>query len=227
MIILPAFQLGLFPEVVVIYPFTFCVTLNGSLLRTYTELLAFTISFGKVFCGPSSHQVEEALFWIVLRLAPASFIWWPWVLVPEEGVNKLISVPLSSKQLVVSDTPIVSVLCPIPHVVLFYSRLERQTCSVIACRNCCAHSVILGALLWSFSVSTVPLFFQMKGSELHPVFKVWMERGLSVWYNDFLILCSFPNNPEHMICLFWLLSSIELVFSWTCLSYTEELTFEC
>lgn len=113
-----------------------------------------------------------------------------------------------------------------PHIPLFILGWRDLTCSVIARRNCCTHSVILGALLWSFSISTVPLFFEMKGSELQPVFKVWVEHGLPMWYNDFLILCSFPNNPEHTICLFWLLSSIELVFSWTCLSYTEDLTFE-
>lgn len=181
----------------------------------YTELLAFTTSFGKVFHRPASHQVEEALFWIVMHLAPASFIWWPQVLVPEEGVSKLISVTL-----------IVSIFPPYPTYSSFVLGWRHLTSSVIACRNCCTHSVILGALLWSFSISTVPPFFEMKGSELHPVFKVRVEHELSVWYNDFLILCSFPNNPEHTICLFWLLSSIELIFSWTRLSYTEELTFE-
>lgn len=60
-----------------------------------------------------------------------------------------------------------------PHTPLFILGWRDLTCSVIARRNCCAHSVILGALLWSFSISTVPLFFEMKGSELQPVRCGW------------------------------------------------------
>lgn len=82
---------------------------------------------------------------------------------------------------------------PYPTYSSFILGWRGPTCSVIACRNCYAHSVILGALLWSFPISTVPLFFEMQGSELHPISKVWVEHGLSVWYNDFLSCCvPFP-----------------------------------
>lgn len=64
--------------------------------------------------GPSA----GLLFWIVLQLTPVSFIWSPQVLVLEEGVNKLISVILSSKQLVVSYAPVVSIVSPMPCVLL-------------------------------------------------------------------------------------------------------------
>lgn len=134
------------------------------------------------------------------------------VLVRKEGVSKLMSDPLSSTQLgwCCQMLPLYP-SCPLyPTYSSFILGWRDPTCSIIAHRNC-AHSVILGALLWSFSISAASLFFEMQGSERHPLFKVWVNMDFE-WYNDFLILCSFPNSPEHMICLFWLFSSTELVY---------------
>lgn len=103
-----------------------------------------------------------------------------------------------------------------PHLTnssFFFQGRKIPTHLVFAYRSCSTHAVSTSPPLKLFQFycpypCPLCLFFP---SELHPVFQVWVEHGIPEWYN-FLILCSCPNNPEHVICLFWPLPSANLVF---------------
>lgn len=96
-----------------------------SLLRTCTlSFLRLRHPLGRHSAGLLVTRLKKHFFGLFCTWLLLSFIWWPRLLVAEEGVNKLISVPLSSKQLVVSDIPIL--FCPpYPTYSSLYSRLER------------------------------------------------------------------------------------------------------
>lgn len=146
-----------------------------------------------------------------LHLDLDSFIWWPWVLVAENGVNKLISIPLSSKQLVMLDAAIVSVLSTVPHVILDGGDL---TPSVTACRACCTPSTTFVGLF--LKLFCCPLVFFRCTCNLRCGWNAVFQCGTMVfWFCvPFLIILSAP--------LAW----FELVFSWTCLPHAEEFTLE-
>lgn len=184
-----------------------CTILDGSLFWGCTLKFCLYDIIWEGVLQACSHQVEEALFGIVLHLASARFIWWPEFLYwKRESASFSLSLsPLDDLRC--PTLPLSPSCSPYPTYFSFNLGWRDPTYSVTACRNCCTYSVIPGALLWSFFVSTVPVFWDA-GAQLHPVFKVWVEHELPVWYNDFLIPCSFPKNPEHTNCLFWLRSDI-------------------
>lgn len=102
------------------------------------------------------------------------FLWiiqWPLVLVLEE-VLKSLSLSLLSMQLVVSDTPIISVFSLVSHELyspyLFnFPQLKVPACSAILCRN------LFFVTLSPRSVSSRSAVPEMKGSDL------WLGLSLS------------------------------------------------
>lgn len=151
-----------------------CTTLNGSLFRGCVPWnSAFTTSFVKVFCRPAGASLKKCFFGIVLHLAPARFIWWP----------KFLYWKRESTSWCLSLSPADSLWCPMlqlppsrsPYPTYFSFNLgwRDPTYSVIACRNCCTHSVDLGALLWSCRICCPHVFWDA-GAQLHAVFKVWV-----------------------------------------------------
>lgn len=140
-----------------------CTILDGSVFWGCTLKFCLYDIIWEGVLQACSHQVEEALFGIVLHLASARFIWWP----------KFLYWKRESASFTLSLSPLDNLRCPAlplspscsPYPTYFSFNLgwRDPTYSVTACRNYCTYSVILGALLWSFFVSTVPLFFEMQG----------------------------------------------------------------
>lgn len=141
-----------------------CTTLDGSLFWGCVHWnSAFTMLFGKVFCWPAVTRLKNTflgLFCIWLLLdsfdGPSSCT--------GRGSQQVYLCPfLLQTTCGVQCSHYLHLVPHIPHI--FFNVAWRDlTYSVIACRNCCTHSVILGALLWSFFISTVPLFFRCRGT---------------------------------------------------------------
>lgn len=136
-----------------------------SLMRTCTLKICLCDIIWEGVLQACSHQFEEALLGIVLHLAPARFIWWPKFLYRKrESASSCLSLspPDNLWCLMIPLSPSCS---PYPTYFTFNLGWRDLTFSVIACRNCCINSVILGALLWSFPFLFLsPYFLRCRGT---------------------------------------------------------------
>lgn len=108
-----------------------------SLLRMCTLKFCFYNIIWEGVLQACSHQVEEALFGIVLLLASARFIWWPKFLYwKRESASFSLSLsPLDN--LWCPTLPLSPSCSPYPTYFSFNLGWRDPTYSVTACRNCC------------------------------------------------------------------------------------------
>lgn len=142
-----------------------CTTVNGSLFWgcVHWKICLYDIIWEGVLQA-CSHQFEEALLGIVLHLAPARFIWWPKFLYwKRESASSCLSLS-PPDNLWCPMVPLSPSCSPYPRYFTFNLGWRDLTFSVIACRNCCTHSVILGALLWCFPLLLSPYFLRCRGT---------------------------------------------------------------
>lgn len=141
-----AFQLGLFLEVVVIYPSTFCVTPSGSLfwrcvllpLELMWDFYIYSI-LPRTLPRPASHQAEENAFFncfavvsCYLHLIAPGFY--------TRRSGQQVSVPLL--QATQCHSPLVAIVLHTPKISPFFLVWTVTTCSVIQYKDCSASAVI-------------------------------------------------------------------------------------
>lgn len=140
-----------------------CTTLNRSLFWGCVHWnSALRTSFGMVFCRAAVTSLKRHFLGLFCTWLLLDFFDGPNSCTGREAGGWCLS--LSPPDNLWSSMVPLSPSCS-SYTAYFSFNLDwgDQTCSVIACRNCCTHAVVLGALFWSFSISIVPLFFEMQG----------------------------------------------------------------